>query len=73
MAESDGRSRWGTFVIGGLIGGAAGFAASRLRERPRRARPLAAPGLAAFEQAPCFRELEETEHEAVRRQPESRS
>lgn len=73
MAGSDGRSRWGTFLIGGLIGGAAGFAASRLRDRPRRARPLAAPGLSAFEQAPCFRELQEAEHDAVQRASENRA
>lgn len=48
------------FLLGGLVGASAAFAAldrkrrlQRRRERPR--------GLAAFESAPCFRELLERE------------
>ena len=42
-----------SFVIGGLVGASAVLAAVR-RKRPRP-RP-AQPGLAAFEDAPCYRE-----------------
>ena len=54
--------RLGSFLIGGLLGSAAGLAAAgRMRMRARRpARPTPA-GLAAFEEAPCFRELVERE------------
>lgn len=61
MRNDDGSSRWGTFLLGGLVGGLAGFAASHLRHRPTRARDLVVPGLAAFEQAPCFKEREPTD------------
>jgi hypothetical protein len=47
-----------SFVIGGLVGASAVLAAVR-RRRPR-ARPTP-PGLAAFEDAPCFRETLERE------------
>jgi len=44
-----------SFVIGGLVGASAALAAVR-RKRPRpRPRPTQ-PGLAAFEDAPCYRE-----------------
>ena len=42
-----------SFVIGGLVGASAALAAVR-RKRPRP-RPTQ-PGLAAFEDAPCYRE-----------------
>jgi hypothetical protein len=42
-----------SFVIGGLVGASAVLAAAR-RKRPRP-RPTQ-PGLAAFEDAPCYRE-----------------
>jgi hypothetical protein len=60
-------SRLGSFLIGGLVGSVAGVAAvARMRVRERRPRvPVA--GLAAFEQAPCFREL--LEREAAERAP----
>ncbi|MEZ5101399.1 MAG: hypothetical protein R3C15_16690 [Thermoleophilia bacterium] len=55
-----------TFLLGGLLGGVAGLvAADRLDRRLRR--PAPADGLAAFEQAPCFREQRERpsgEHQA---------
>jgi len=54
----EGRSnRLRTFVLGGLVGASAVLAAARRRraKRPPRA------GLAAFEDAPCYRELIEQE------------
>jgi hypothetical protein len=42
-----------SFAIGGLVGASAALAAAR-RKRPK-ARPTQ-PGLAAFEDAPCYRE-----------------
>ncbi|MDQ3866298.1 MAG: hypothetical protein M3304_05670 [Actinomycetota bacterium] len=60
--------RVGSFLIGGLVGSAAGLAAAgRMRVKARGA-PRATPaGLAAFEQAPCFREV--VEREAAERAP----
>jgi hypothetical protein len=54
------RDRMRSFVIGGIVGaGAAVAAGRRLRPRPR---PRQTPaGLAAFEGAPCYRELVERE------------
>ena len=47
-----------SFVLGGLLGASAAVAtARRQRPRPRRT-PL---GLAAFEDAPCYRELVDRE------------
>ena len=55
----DGRLR--SFLLGGLVGASAALAAARrMRPRPRRARPTPA-GLAAFEEAPCYREFVERE------------
>jgi hypothetical protein len=51
-----------SFVIGGLVGASAVLAAVR-RRRPR-SRPTP-PGLAAFEDAPCYRETLEREQSAV--------
>jgi hypothetical protein len=42
-----------SFLIGGVVGASAVVAAARRKRR--RARPVQ-PGLAAFEDAPCFRE-----------------
>jgi len=42
-----------SFVIGGLVGASAVLAAARRKRPQARATP---PGLAAFEDAPCFRE-----------------
>jgi hypothetical protein len=51
-----------SFVIGGLVGASAVLAAVR-RKRPRP-RPTQ-PGLAAFEDAPCYRETLERERGVV--------
>ena len=57
--QRDGRLK--SFLIGGVVGASAALAAARrMRPRPRRARPTPA-GLAAFEGAPCYRELVERE------------
>jgi gas vesicle protein len=51
-------SRLGSFLIGGLVGSVAGLAAAgRVRVKAARRERTTAAGLAAFEQAPCFREL----------------
>jgi hypothetical protein len=50
-----------SFLLGGLVGASAALAAGR-RRRPRR-RPTPA-GLAAFEEAPCYRETVERERDA---------
>ena len=55
------RDRLRSFLIGGVVGaGAAVAAGRRLRPKPRRPRESPA-GLAAFEGAPCYRELVELE------------
>jgi hypothetical protein len=53
------RDRVRSFVLGGVIGASA-VAAGIRRARRRRKRPVQA-GLAAFEGAPCYRELLERE------------
>ena len=50
-------SKLRSFAIGGLVGAAGAIATVRRASRPAN-RPRNAPaGLAAFEDAPCFREL----------------
>ncbi|HYM63293.1 MAG TPA: hypothetical protein VES61_01305 [Gaiellaceae bacterium] len=65
----DGDRRRGTFrsfLLGGLVGSAAGLAAAgRMRMRAPGKRPTPV-GLAAFEQAPCYEELVERERQADR-------
>ena len=51
-------------MLGGLVGASAVIAAAR-RRRGASARPARA-GLAAFEDAPCYRELVELERERAR-------
>jgi hypothetical protein len=48
------RSPLGSFALGGLVGAAGAVATQR---RLRRSRSSQAAGLAAFEDAPCFLEL----------------
>ena len=52
------RDRLRSFLLGGLLGASAVVAAGRRRRRQRRPGPA---GLAAFEQAPCYREIVEAE------------
>jgi hypothetical protein len=51
------RDRLRSFLIGGLVGASA-MAAARRRRRRRLPGPA---GLAAFEDAPCYREIVEAE------------
>ena len=63
MDGDSGRSRFSSFVLGGLVGASAAIAAAN-RKRPRRKPPRRTPqGLAAFEGAPCYREIVERERE----------
>jgi hypothetical protein len=61
MDGDERRSRLRSFVLGGLLGASAALAAAR-RKRPARKR-ITPAGLAAFEDAPCYRELVEREGE----------
>jgi hypothetical protein len=66
MDGDDRRGRARTFLLGGLVGASAALATARRRTdaaRRRRERHLRPAGLAAFEDAPCFQELLETEEE----------
>ena len=56
-----------TFLLGGLLGASATVAAldRRRRVQRRRGRPR---GLAAFESAPCYRELLDREHDEAGRE-----
>jgi len=63
MDGESARSRFSSFVLGGLVGASAAIAAAN-RRRPRRRPPRRTPqGLAAFEGAPCYREIVERERE----------
>jgi hypothetical protein len=57
MDGDEGRNRLKTFVLGGLVGASAVLAAVRRRPAGPEAKPQR--GLAAFEDAPCYREQEE--------------
>jgi hypothetical protein len=57
------RDRLRSFALGGLLGASAALATARRRRRRRRRRETPA-GLAAFESAPCYRELVERERSA---------
>jgi hypothetical protein len=55
------RDRLRSLALGGLLGASAAIAAAR-RRRPRRRPQRQTPaGLAAFEGAPCYREVVERE------------
>jgi hypothetical protein len=64
MDEHDRRSRTRSFLIGGLVGASAAIAAAR-RLRPKQRRRLTPAGLAAFEDAPCYREIVELEERSA--------
>jgi hypothetical protein len=59
--ERGGRLR--SFLFGGLVGASAVLAAVR-RSRQRTKRRQTPAGLAAFEDAPCYRELVEKERDS---------
>jgi hypothetical protein len=62
MDEQGRRSRTRSFLVGAAVGASAALAAAR-RLRPKNGRATPA-GLAAFEEAPCYRELVERERRA---------
>jgi hypothetical protein len=65
--ESERGKRIRTFLLGGLVGSAAGLVAAGRMRVPRRPRQREThAGLAAFEQAPCYAELVEREREETR-------
>jgi hypothetical protein len=67
--NTDRGKRLRSFLLGGLLGSAAGLAAAgrmRMKARPSKRTTLA--GLAAFEQAPCYQELVEEEARTQDRQ-----
>ena len=64
MDEHERRSRTRSFLIGGLVGASAAIAAAR-RLRPKQRRRLTPAGLAAFEDAPCYREIVELEERSA--------
>ena len=57
MDGEERRGRLSSFVVGGLVGASAAFAAAR-RRRARTSPARRTPqGLEAFEGAPCYREV----------------
>ena len=63
MPEESRRSRTRSFLVGAAVGASAAIAAARrLRHKDRRRETPS--GLAAFEEAPCYRELVERERDA---------
>jgi hypothetical protein len=68
MDEERRRGRLRSFALGGLVGASAALAAAR-RLRPRNGRRETPVGLAAFEEAPCFREVVEQETAGAQRRP----
>ena len=61
--EGERGGRLGSFLVGGLVGSIAGLVAAG-RMRIHKDAPRTTPaGLAAFEEAPCYRELVEFEQE----------
>jgi hypothetical protein len=64
MDEHERRSRTRSFLLGGLVGASAAIAAAR-RLRPKQRRRLTPAGLAAFEDAPCYREIVELEERSA--------
>jgi gas vesicle protein len=58
MDDDSRRSRTRSFLVGAAVGASAALAAARRLRKERRETPA---GLAAFEEAPCYRELLERE------------
>jgi hypothetical protein len=67
MEEERSRTRFRSFVLGGLVGASAALATAR-RRRPGRTRQTPI-GLAAFEDAPCYHEIVEQERAAAGEAP----
>jgi hypothetical protein len=66
--DSERGRRLRSFLLGGLLGSAAGLAAAgRMRVRARPAKRRTPAGLAAFEEAPCYQEVVEREREQEER------
>jgi hypothetical protein len=57
------RPRFRSFLVGAAVGASAALAAAR-RLRPKERKRETPAGLAAFEEAPCYRELVESERDA---------
>ena len=57
------RSRTRSFLVGAAVGASAALATAR-RLRPKERQRQTPAGLAAFEDAPCYRELVESERAA---------
>jgi hypothetical protein len=55
MEGSDRRTKLRSFAIGGVLGAAGAIAT--VRRSSRRRKRATVGGLAAFEEAPCYREL----------------
>jgi hypothetical protein len=60
MDEETRRSRTRSFLVGAAVGAWAALATAR-RLRPQDRRRTTPAGLAAFEEAPCYREVVERE------------
>ena len=60
MDDERRRSRTRSFLVGAAVGASAALAAAR-RLRPKERKRETPAGLAAFEEAPCYRELVESE------------
>jgi hypothetical protein len=58
MDGDERRGKLRTFLLGGVVGASAAIA---YRLRPKQRRRITPAGLAAFEGAPCYRELVELE------------
>lgn len=55
------RDKLRSFALGGLVGASAAIAAARRLKPPAARRRTTPAGLAAFEEAPCYRELVDRE------------
>jgi hypothetical protein len=61
MDGSEQRRRLRSFLLGGVVGASAAIAAARRLRPAQRRRRVTPAGLAAFEGAPCYREIVERE------------